>query len=206
MKAIYIYGVSGHGLVVADVARACGYDEIVLIDDRDSAYPSLSDISPNQNIPLVLGLSSNQTRKALFSKLKAEGYMLATLIHPTATLSPSASVGQGTVIMPQVVVNAQSHIGDGVILNTNCVIEHECRVENFAHISPSVSLARNVAVNELVHIGIGASVIQSVCIGKESIVGAGSVVVSDIPPNTVAFGVPCKVQKNIHTRAARKGC
>lgn len=27
-KSIYIYGASGHGLVVADIARACGYEKI----------------------------------------------------------------------------------------------------------------------------------------------------------------------------------
>ena len=26
-KSIYIYGASGHGLVVADIAQACGYED-----------------------------------------------------------------------------------------------------------------------------------------------------------------------------------
>ena len=30
---IYVYGFSGHGAVVADVARACGYGEVVFLDD-----------------------------------------------------------------------------------------------------------------------------------------------------------------------------
>ena len=32
-KNIYIYGASGHGLVVADIARACGYDDSIFVDD-----------------------------------------------------------------------------------------------------------------------------------------------------------------------------
>ena len=43
---IYVYGFSGHGAVVADVARACGYGEVVFLDDskfdgksgRDRSY------------------------------------------------------------------------------------------------------------------------------------------------------------------------
>ncbi len=34
-KSIYIYGASGHGLVVADIARACGYDDVVFVDDEN---------------------------------------------------------------------------------------------------------------------------------------------------------------------------
>ena len=36
MKSIYIYGASGHGLVVADIAKACGYKDIIFIDDGDN--------------------------------------------------------------------------------------------------------------------------------------------------------------------------
>lgn len=39
-KSIYIYGASGHGLVIADIARACGYDDVIFIDDGDNDYPS----------------------------------------------------------------------------------------------------------------------------------------------------------------------
>ena len=35
-KSIYIYGASGHGLVVADVAKSCGYENIVFLDDDTS--------------------------------------------------------------------------------------------------------------------------------------------------------------------------
>ena len=30
---IYIYGASGHGMVVSDIARAVGYNELILLDD-----------------------------------------------------------------------------------------------------------------------------------------------------------------------------
>ena len=35
-KSIYIYGASGHGLVVADIARNNGYDNIIFIDDGNN--------------------------------------------------------------------------------------------------------------------------------------------------------------------------
>ena len=38
MKIIYLYGASGHGLVCADIARACGYDKIIFLDDYGKIY------------------------------------------------------------------------------------------------------------------------------------------------------------------------
>jgi carbonic anhydrase/acetyltransferase-like protein (isoleucine patch superfamily) len=42
-------------------------------------------------------------------------------------------------------------------------------------------------------IGINAQILPNVRIGKNSIIGAGSVVITDIPPNSIAMGVPARV-------------
>jgi acetyltransferase-like isoleucine patch superfamily enzyme len=47
------------------------------------------------------------------------------------------------------------------------------------------------------HIGIGAILMPGVTIGEGSVIGAGAVVTSDIPPYSVAVGVPAKVVKTI---------
>ena len=39
--------------------------------------------------------------------------------------------------------------------------------------------------------------LAGVTIGDNSVIGAGSVVTRDIPANVVAFGVPCRVQREI---------
>lgn len=192
MKQIYIYGASGHGLVVADIARACGYDEIIFVDDWNNKFQSFEQISLNTNIPMAIGIGSNKTRKKLFEKAKLSGFELVTLEHPGSIVSPSAVIGEGSVVMPLVVVNAKAQIGNGVILNSGCVIEHECIIEDFVHVSPAAALAGNVIVGELTHIGIGSNVIQGISIGSNCIVGAGSVIVKNIKNNKKAYGNPCK--------------
>jgi acetyltransferase-like isoleucine patch superfamily enzyme len=42
-------------------------------------------------------------------------------------------------------------------------------------------------------IGTGARIVGSVRIGDNAIVGAGSVVIRDVPPNSIAVGVPARV-------------
>lgn len=190
MSKIYIYGASGHGLVVTDIARACGYKEIIFIDDGKNEYLTFDDIKDSTSIPIVIAIGDNKTRKELFNRVEKSGFEVVSLVHPSAIISLYSKIGRGTVVMPNVVVNANSIIGQGVILNTGCIIEHECVVSDFVHISPNVALAGDVKVGELTHIGIGSSVLQGIIIGKNSTIGGGSMVIKNIQDNRKVVGVP----------------
>ena len=50
-----------------------------------------------------------------------------------------------------------------------------------------------VAIGDDSDVGVGATVLPGVTIGVGVIVGAGAVVTSDLPPYTVAAGVPARV-------------
>ena len=54
-------------------------------------------------------------------------------------------------------------------------------------------------------IGSGVTILANVTIGENSIIGAGSVVTKDIPANTIAYGNPARVLRNIEsdTKAAK---
>ena len=197
-KSIYIYGASGHGLVVADVAKSCGYEDIVFLDDDNSkGFLTFDDIKENRDYHIAFGIGNNQIREKLYKKVKENGFFTPTLIHPSSIISSSAKIEEGTVVMPNVVVNAKAYIGKCVILNSSCVVEHESIIGDFVHISPKVSIAGNVKIGNFTHIGIGSSIIQCLEIGKNSIIGAGSVVVKNIPDFKKAYGNPCKEIGNI---------
>jgi UDP-N-acetylbacillosamine N-acetyltransferase len=196
MKQIYIYGASGHGLVVADIAKSCEYDKIIFIDDGLDSHPSIEEIT-NKEIPITFGIGNNAIRKRLFEKVERLGFQIVTLVHPSAVISPSATIGAGTVVMPHAVINAQSRIGRGVILNSGSIIEHENSIGDFVHISPNCALAGNVTVQTSTHVGIGSTAIQGVTIGKECVIGAGSLIIRDIPDNKLCYGHPCNIIKEI---------
>jgi len=197
MSSIYIYGASGHGLVVEDMARLLGYNKIIYIDDGENEHSSLDDLDVDFSIPIAFGIGDNTIREKLFKKVEEKGLLIVSLIHPSASIAQNVFIKKGTVVMANVVVNTGSTIGKGVILNSSSVIEHENYIDNFVHISPNVALAGNVRVEYKTHIGIGSSVIQSITIGQNTILGAGSVVVKDIPNSVIAYGNPCKVIRKL---------
>ena len=197
MKEIFIYGASGHGLVVADIAKACGYDKIIFIDDGKRDYKNFEEIKEQTHIPIALGIGDNWIRERIFNKLQSFGFSMPVLIHPSSIISSSCVIEEGSVVMPNVVLNARAHIGKGAILNTGSIVEHECCIEDFVHISPNVALAGNVSIGRLTHVGIATCVIQGMSIGEKSLIGAGSVVVSSLPSHKVCFGNPCKVVRGL---------
>lgn len=52
-------------------------------------------------------------------------------------------------------------------------------------------------------IGAGVVIVPGVSIGDNSVIGAGAVVTKDIPANSVAFGNPCRVAREIGERDKR---
>lgn len=54
----------------------------------------------------------------------------------------------------------------------------------------------NPIIDDDVWIGRNAIILPVVHIGKGTIIGAGAVVTKDIPPYSVAVGVPAKVIRN----------
>jgi UDP-N-acetylbacillosamine N-acetyltransferase len=210
-RRLFVYGGSGHGKVVGDILLACKDPDFVgYIDDRpdlrDTAVLGLPVFGDGQwlkqeaqmaPVAVALGVGDNFSRKRLAEDCISWGIELVTAIHPTASISPSARLGRGTVVMAQAVINADVHIGEGAVVNTTAVIEHDVHVGDFACVSPRAVMAGASRLGPLAHLAIGAVTIPCVSIGSMTIVGAGSVVVGDIPDGVVAFGVPARVRRRL---------
>lgn len=200
-KEIRILGAGGHAKVVIEIAELLGY-KIVEIFDQDKHVKTILRYSVNHSFQKIaeyenvfLGLGSNVSRKANFGKFLENNI---NLIHPSAIISSSVTVGFGNVLMAGAIINSSSNIGNYCIVNTGASVDHDCEIGDYVHISPRVALAGNVTVREGAHLGIGACVKQNIMIGQWSIVGAGAVVVDDVPDHAVVVGNPARVIKTLN--------
>lgn len=83
------------------------------------------------------------------------------------------------------------YIGDDVLVGHNCVIatlNHEMNPERRANLIPAP-----VRIGNRVWIGANVTILQGVTIGDGAVIAAGAVVNKDIPPRTLAGGLPAKV-------------
>jgi acetyltransferase EpsM len=197
---MFLYGAGGHAKVVRDILEAGGLTLSGISDDNPELRQWM-EFEVTCGLPtdeaVIICVGNAEHRKAIAERLKQRGYCFGTAIHPTAVVSPFASIGEGTVVMAGAVVNSGVRIGRHCIINSGAVVEHECVVDDYVHISPNATLCGGLAVGEGAWVGAGAVVVQGVSVGPWSIVGAGSVVLKDIPGGVVAYGNPCRVIRRL---------
>lgn len=196
IDVMYLYGASGHAKVIKEALESRGVKVLGLVDDNPQAaspdgVPVLH--SAEGLSPMIVAVGDCAVRRKIVEKLGPVEY--ATAVHRSAILSPSASVGAGSVVMAGAILQAGVHIGRHSIVNTGASVDHDCVVGDFVHIAPHCTLCGGVKVGEGTWIGAGTTVIQGIRIGKNCYVGAGSVVVKDIPDGALAYGNPCRVRE-----------
>lgn len=93
--------------------------------------------------------------------------------------------------------DADIYVGDDCLISPNVVITTSghpvlpiLREHNYVYNLP-------VRIGKNVWIGSGVQILPGVTIGDNSVIGAGSVVTAELPANVVAFGVPCRVIREI---------
>lgn len=194
---MFLFGASGHGKVIVDIASSIGVDVNAFIDNdirKNECYglPVLNTVPENDG-NFVISIGNNEVRKKIAETISSRNFI--TLVHSKTVISPSVTINIGTVVMAGVVINAETVIGKHCIINTNASIDHECYIEDFVHISPNAALAGNIVVGEGTHVGIGASIIQGINIGKWCTIGAGAVIIKDVPDYSVIVGNPGRIIK-----------
>ena len=96
--------------------------------------------------------------------------------------------------------DAAISFGDHVLIGPGChfytaehPIDPTLRVQKLERALP-------ITVGNNVWFGGHCTVLPGVTIGNNAVIGAGSVVTRNIPDNTIAVGVPCRVVRSIHAQ------
>lgn len=194
---MYLFGASGHGKVIKEIIEACGQEVDAFIDDN----PTVNELCGKKVLhgetelsPMIVSIGANHIRRKVVEKLRCE---FGVAIHPSAIVSPSAKIGEGTVIMPGAIINADAVIGKHCIINTGASVDHECIIGDYCHIAPHATLCGQVYVGEGTLVGVGSSVIPCIYIGSWCTVGAGAAVTKNIEDNMKVAGVPTRPLPNV---------
>lgn len=150
-KCLLIIGAGGHGKVVAEVAAACGYDNISFLDDNsEEAIGKINEMKAfgSQFENAFVGIGNNQFRNKMIKELLEIGYEVPVLIHPTAYVSKTAKISAGTVVEPLAIVNANSVIGKGCIVSVGAIVDHDTVLEDCVHVNAGAIVKAGAHVEE----------------------------------------------------------
>ena len=188
-----LYGASGHGKVIIDILEALGERIDFIVDDNHNVTELLGyEVKRNTGVypEAIISIGNCQIRKKVVGQLSVNKYV--TAIHPSAIISKTAFVDEGSVVMQGAIVQTCAKIGKHCIINTGASVDHDCLIGDFVHVAPHATVAGGVDVGECSWIGAGAVIKQYIKIGKNCMIGAGAVVVKDVLDNTTVVGVPAR--------------
>lgn len=197
MNRLIIIGASGHGKVVADIAKLNGYTDIVILDNDSNikscaGFPVLGpdSILSDFDGDVFVAVGNAVIRETLMKR--AADRNMPVLIHPNSVIADSVTIGNGSVIMAGSVINPDVSIGKGVIVNTCSSIDHDCVIGDYCHIAVGAHLCGTVRIGDSTWVGAGATIINNISICSNSMIGAGAVVVNDILVPGIYLGVPAR--------------
>ncbi|WP_227133068.1 acyltransferase [Halorubellus salinus] len=106
------------------------------------------------------------------------------LVGTNTVLDGLLTVGNDVSIQTGVYVPPETSIGDDVFLGPNVVLTNDPYP-----LRQDVQL-KGPTIEDGVSVGANATILPGVTVGKNAFVAAGAVVTEDVPPNTLAVGVP----------------
>jgi lipopolysaccharide O-acetyltransferase len=117
-------------------------------------------------------------------------------------------IGDGVVIQPGIHIGAavSVQIGDGAMIASRVYItdhDHDFRNPDDPAVTNRRVIARPVDIGRHVWLGEGVMVLKGVTLGDHCVIGAGSVVTRDVPPYSVAVGVPARIVSRFDADARR---
>lgn len=127
----------------------------------------------------------NRTRQSLFDRLKAQGYLIETYVHPDACVYTRHPLGEGSVILPGAVIEPNARVGADTFIWCNATVAHDSVVAKHCWIASGAVIAGQAAVGRNTFVGVNATIVDQVTVGDFNIIGGSAMISKCTKPNTV---------------------
>ena len=213
-EAIIIRGGGKQGSVIYDALGSPVSSEqdgrVVLVwDDGEEVHPLLASLprfwpekmslpSDCRRVSCYVAVGSGRVREQLVESVRAHfeaeaiDVQFPSIVHPTAHVSPSATLGEGCFVGPLALVHTSARVGRFVIVNSGSLVEHDCNVGDFCSLNPGSMIMGSVELDRQVTLGSNSSVRDNCNVGATSLVGMGAAIVRSVDslPGGFWAGVP----------------
>jgi sugar O-acyltransferase (sialic acid O-acetyltransferase NeuD family) len=211
-KKIVILGSGGNCVDILEALQRINAEEsssryecIGFLDDaparQNTRVMGLPVLGPLEKDPglgdvfFVNGIGSPRThlqKPEIIARTGIPSERFETIVHPSAEISASATLGRGTVVLQNASLASQVKVGAHVIILPSAILSHDDVVGDYTCIAGGACLSGGVFVGRCCYLGSNCSIIEHVRIGENSLVGMGSVVLSDVPDGSVFVGNPAR--------------
>lgn len=201
---LIIVGAGGHGAELDDyigfINSAPSGPRFVIagyLDDNPANYSSYKLSGPllggirehqiRQDCAYIIGIANLSFRQEFVNLFLSRGAEFATIIHPSAYLSPSAVIGKGAVIGPMANIGPNAVVGDYTLVNSRCSLGHDTKLGQFNFISPNVCFSGFTSIGDGNLFGINSATIPGITVGNRNKIMAGMVLDKNVGDDETVF-------------------
>tara|TARA_B100001175_G_scaffold173947_1_gene147638 strand:- start:9749 stop:10405 length:657 start_codon:yes stop_codon:yes gene_type:complete len=204
MKNLIIIGASGHAAEAIDYINFINinsinpkYNIVGLVDNTEHYYKHYGfkyKFLGNANahvvdnkIHYVIGIGDINIRKKVIDEYIKKGAKFETIIHPTALVSKTAKIGNGSLISHNVSIGPMAKIGKFCVLNSRSTIGHDSEMGDNNFISPNVVLGGFSKLGNNNMLGTNSCLTPKIIVGNNNKIVAGMTILNNVHDNETIF-------------------
>lgn len=192
MATLLIIGGSSTALEIRECADLYYKDQFeaiynVIGDEEETTLTNvirdkqLDSFINNKEIAYIIGFTSQKLRKIFTDKLAS--CKNVSIVHPSAFISPSAKVDEGSYIGPMAVVSSNAIVGNSCIVNIHVSIGHDSVIGDNCIFNPGARISGHCVIGKRTLFGTNSFIYQGKKIGEDCAIDAMTYIDKDIEDN-----------------------
>ena len=158
------------------------------------AIDLLPSLAAKYEASAVIAMQDAGSRKRIVERFP-DFVQWATVVHPSACVADTTTVGVGSILCANVTVSVQTEIGNHCLFNIGSTIGHDCVLGDYVCVMSGACICGHVTVGDGAYLATNSTVIPGRRIGAGATVGAGSAAIRNVRDGVTVIGVPAKVLK-----------
>lgn len=134
----------------------------------------------------VLALGNYAVKRKIVEQIKNRGGRFITLIHPTATIARTSTIGEGCVLCPYTMIGPNVILGDFNLLTSQSIISHDSTIGDYNFFATSL-ICGYTEIGSDNYFGIRATGVSSITIGSRNKIQAGMIIDKNIGDDSTLF-------------------
>ncbi len=199
-----LYGAGAMGREFKYIADETGaWSQIIFVDDHAASDQLLGcpicgfqafrkQYSPEE-ARFAITIGEPKFRREAFERMTEAGFHGVRVVHPSASISPDAEVGEGAVIAHGAFIGSRARVGRNFYAAKGCSVGHDAVIGDHTRVGVGAFIGGHTVIGENAFIGSGAMLKDRIRIGDASVVAIGSAVFSDVAAHTTVMGNPARV-------------
>lgn len=127
----------------------------------------LKELSLKIPLSAIVAIQDGSVRKKIVEAY-SEFDRWESIVHPTAVIASTSTVGKGSVFFPQVTVSVDSKLGCFGLYYIHSTICNDCRIGDYVSVMSGATVSERVEIGDECFLAAGASVYPHKRLGKGS--------------------------------------